>query len=351
MQAERTYADSGDASVCWAELPKVSRSFALCIQVLPDPIREQIMVSYLLYRIIDTIEDSDASIATKKEMFDLVLRLMNANSFSEKKTAAARDRLLDEIRATPEETGLLAELGAVLRVYFAQPREIRRAIARWGGVMADGMHEFLTREISTFRDQNKYSYYVAGVVGYLINDVLYYNKVIDAKLRRRLRVHARNFGLALQKVNILRDVAKDLREGRRYWPSHLIRRCGLTYEELCLPENRKKALHVLREYARESLGYLHSAMFYVVSLPKKAVRVRMFCIIPLFMAIESFAKCNGNSEIFDAETRVKISRMKVYEIVAKSGLMGSFNGLMIDWFYGTLGRDLPVPANSPLLQK
>ena len=39
-------------------LQKTSRTFALTIPYLPRPIRDEIGVAYLLFRIIDTFEDA-----------------------------------------------------------------------------------------------------------------------------------------------------------------------------------------------------------------------------------------------------------------------------------------------------
>ncbi len=338
-----------DKKFCWRVLPKVSRSFALCIPMFPKPVDEEIMVAYLLYRVIDTVEDCNAPVETKKEMFGKVLLTMAPKEYRGGLVKECRDELVEKIDATYERE-LLENYDRIIRAYYSQPEKIRKSIFRWGKVMADGMYEFLNRSIYTIDDQNKYSYYVAGVVGYLINDLLYYNNIINAKLRKKLRVHAKEFGLALQKVNILRDIAKDLRAGRRYWPERIMKKYNLSYDTICLPENRKIALNVLKEQIRDALKYLHSAMYYIVSLPKNAVRVRIACAIPLFMAIESFAKCYGNEEVFDNTKKVKISRMQVYAILAKSMLLSVFNRMLVGWFYESLGKEVPVPEDSPLLE-
>jgi farnesyl-diphosphate farnesyltransferase len=323
---------------CWAILPKVSRSFALCISLLPRPLDAQLMIAYLLYRAIDTIEDCPAPAEEKRRMFSAILAQMRNGKRS------CSGRIL-KWAGTKNEKELISGLDTLMAEYRALPKEIRLSIFRWGKVMAKGMSEFLGKDITTFREQNKYSYYVAGVVGYLINDLLFYNKIIDGKLKRRLRVHAKRFGLALQKINILRDVAADVRDRRFYWPSDTLARYGLSYETLCLPENRKRAMKVLERQINESKSYINSAMYYTLSLPKNAVRVRMFCAIPLFMAIESFAKCRGNEGVFDSGKTVKISRLKVYEIVAKTWLFGKFNGLMLRWYMDSMAlKEMPAPA-------
>ncbi|MCX6772844.1 MAG: squalene/phytoene synthase family protein [Candidatus Micrarchaeota archaeon] len=318
----------------WQILPKVSRSFALCIKILPKPLNSQMMLAYLIFRIFDTIEDSHASISVKRELFAETLSL-----FSNRKASPAKvkQRLLSELDYTYEKE-LLENLEEVVKTYYSQPAGVRRAILKRGRTMAHGMLKFQGKNIETFADQNRYSYYVAGVIGYLFNDLLYQNKIITKALKHRLHRYAHQFGLALQKVNILRDIAKDISENRRYWPAMLIRKYGLSYENLCLKENREKAIRILEAQIENARRYLEAAMKYIMLLPRKAVRVRMFCLIPLFMAIESYVKCAQSPEVFDSGTKVKITRLQVQEIVAKSGLWGSSNDRLLEWFDESMAR-------------
>ncbi|MDE1798483.1 MAG: squalene/phytoene synthase family protein [Candidatus Micrarchaeota archaeon] len=335
-----------DRQICWDLLPKVSRSFALCIRVLPEPLTEQMMLSYLIYRVIDTIEDSSAPRPIKKELFAQFTALLTRRSYSAPRVQAVRAALLSELNYTYEKE-LLENLPAVLAQYHALPLRVRGSIRRWGRVMARGMYDFQDKKIKTFADQDRYAYYVAGVIGYLFNDLLYYNRVIDAGLRRRLRTPARRFGQALQKVNILRDVAHDVPQQRYYWPARLLSKYRLTYRTLCEPGNREQAMSALNEVIENALDYLFSGMYYVLSLPQSAVRVRMFCIIPLFMAIESYIKCIRNRDIFASEKTVKISREQVTDIVSKSTLWGSSNAQLTSWFMGTMARANPRLLKTP----
>ncbi|MFH1095345.1 MAG: squalene/phytoene synthase family protein [Candidatus Micrarchaeota archaeon] len=334
-----------DSQTCWDILPGVSRSFSLCIKLLPKPLDQQMMVSYLLYRALDTIEDSSASVSKKRLMFRRFLRLLSRRRYDSGATCACRDGMLASLDCTYEQT-LLSNLESVMRVFHSQPTGVRRAIRHWGQVMAKGMYEFQKKRIKTFRDQDRYSYYVAGVVGYLFNDLLYHNQIITDDVRRRLRRHARRFGQALQKVNILRDVAHDVPSGRYYWPQALLLKYRLNYDGLCKAENRAAAMKVLRAEIKNALAYLYSGMQYVLALPRDALQVRMFCLIPLFMAIESYIKCIDNHEVFLDEKTVKISRIKVQEIVAKSGLWGTSNEKLVSWFMHSMARADPLLAKS-----
>ena len=68
-QANSSVWNMNDREICWELLPKVSRSFALCIKILPEPLNDQMMLSYMVFRVIDTIEDSHAPLRTKKSLF------------------------------------------------------------------------------------------------------------------------------------------------------------------------------------------------------------------------------------------------------------------------------------------
>ncbi|HLY74755.1 MAG TPA: squalene/phytoene synthase family protein, partial [Planctomycetota bacterium] len=51
---------------CWEILPAVSRSFAMVIRWLPRGLDDAVMISYLLCRIADTLEDSVRNVGEKR---------------------------------------------------------------------------------------------------------------------------------------------------------------------------------------------------------------------------------------------------------------------------------------------
>jgi farnesyl-diphosphate farnesyltransferase len=324
-----------DMEKCWGILPNVSRSFALCIRILPKPLNHQMMLSYLVFRVIDTVEDSPAPLSQKKEMFAEFLSLLSRRKADDAASRECAEKMLAKLAYTYE-LELLEALPSLLRAYHSLPSGARRAILKRARVMARGMCEFQEKPIETFADQDRYSYYVAGVIGHLFNDLLEFNGIITRRLKRQLSRYARKFGLALQKVNILRDIADDVASHRYYWPKRLLAKYGLSYRNICSAENREKALAVLSEQITDARAYIDSAMQYILLLPKKAVQVRMFCLIPLFMAIESYVKCMGNAEVFESGKKVKISREQVGDIVAKSGMWGANNERLLKWFAASM---------------
>lgn len=326
-----------DRQTCWEILPKVSRSFALAIRLLPATLGEQTMLAYLIYRLIDTVEDSRAPLRTKRRMFGALLKSFSHRKHDAAGTEAVKAHMLSQIDCGCERE-LIEKLPSVSAVFYEQPAAVRKVTLRWGREMAGGMYAFQRKRIRTFADQSRYAYYVAGVVGYLFNDLLYYNRIINQKLRTQLRSRARRFGLALQKVNILRDVAHDVPAKRYYWPLGVMQRYRVNYRTLLQREKRAAAMKVLREEISDATQYLRAGIQYVTALPREQIGVRMFCLIPLFMAIESYIACANNSDVFESDKTVKISREQVGDIVAKSGLWGTSNELLLKWYVACMGR-------------
>ena len=326
-----------DLKKCWEMLPKVSRSFSLCIALLPKPINSRMMLSYLIFRTIDTIEDSTIGIKTKKDMFDAFLDTISQDAYDHKKAIDCRKQLLKKLTYSYEFM-LLKDLDAMLRVFYSTPKDERLALLRQAKQMAQGMYRFQKRSIDTFKDQDEYAFYVAGVVGYIFNDLFYYNGVINNKKREHLKGYAKRYGLGLQKVNMIRDLCDDIPKRRYFWPKKAIEREGLAYKTICSEKNREKALLILDEMIKNAVDYLNDGLYYVMSLPRKHLRVRVFCLIPLFMALESFIKCINNENVFIKGKKVKISKGKVKEIVRNSYLLGWSNFMLKRWYKKTMRR-------------
>jgi phytoene synthase len=77
----------------------------------------------------------------------------------------------------------------------------------------------------TFADLEPYCHRVASSVGLMCAEIFEYR---DA----RVLEYARDLGVALQLTNILRDVAVDFRNGRRYLPDEDLARAGCSWEDI-----------------------------------------------------------------------------------------------------------------------
>jgi farnesyl-diphosphate farnesyltransferase len=325
----------------WELLPRVSRSFALVIRWLPRRLDDAVMVSYLLCRIADTLEDSLRSPAEKRRLL---------SRFATSLDSGAPELPPD---GPADYACLMSKADVVLAAFRALPESTRSIIRARVREMCGGMAEWCDREIVTIEDQNRYCYYVAGLVGLLLTELFQDHGVFAGRDPAPLRALAVDFGLALQKVNILRDLRADLAEGRCYWPAEVFRRHGLTAGTALLPENADRALAAMSELLEDHWRYLSTALKYLTLLPAMQLRVRMFCSIPLFMAVATLRRCEGNPAVFTGPRPVKIPGRQVRGIVMRSLSLGGCNDYLQSWFRrwrrGPLERPSPFQAVAALL--
>jgi farnesyl-diphosphate farnesyltransferase len=312
---------SGSFGLCWEMLPEVSRSFALVIRWLPRQVDDAVMVSYLLCRIADTLEDSPLPVSDRRRLL---------LGFAEGLEGGRPEVPVEA--ASPTYRRLLAHVPEVLASYRALDPEARRIIRERVAEMCGGMARWCDREIATFADQNEYCYYVAGLVGRLLTDLFHASGRIGSRARGALLEHAADFGLALQKVNVIRDLRADLGEGRCYWPTEVLARHGLTRSTILQPANVDRALGAMEELVQDQWGYLSAALRYLTLLPMTEMRLRMFCAIPLFMAVATVRCCQGNPDVFLSPHPVKIPSGQVRAIVVRSLSLGPFNSYLQSWF-------------------
>jgi farnesyl-diphosphate farnesyltransferase len=227
---------------------------------------------------------------------------------------------------------LMENVDAVLAGFRALPPRAREVIGASVREMCEGMSKWCGREIRTLDDQNEYCYYVAGLVGRLLTGLFHAYGLVDARRKERLDRYAVDFGLALQKVNVIRDIRSDLSEGRCFWPEELIAKRGLTREGLLRPSNAARAVAVMDDLIRDVWGHAERAVRYMTLLPVLQWRLRIFCAIPLFMAVATLGACWKNPEVFQSDRPVKITSRQTRWIVVRSLAFGQVNRLLESWY-------------------
>jgi farnesyl-diphosphate farnesyltransferase len=210
-------------------LAETSRTFALTIPYLPEPTRRAVMVAYLIFRIADTLEDSERWPCERKaaELRALPFLLTEGD-------AAAARAFAERMRADPPTAHagylrLLTETPRVLEALHAFPQRTREIIARHTIVTAEGMAASVAQledgvlRLTTLQQLREYCYYVAGVVGEMLSELFLADWPALAGAAQALRQDARAFGEGLQLTNILKDAADDAREGRHFLPASIAR--------------------------------------------------------------------------------------------------------------------------------
>ncbi|MDH3496463.1 MAG: squalene/phytoene synthase family protein [Gemmatimonadota bacterium] len=337
-----TGGDPADRAFCRAILPRVSRTFALGIRLLPDGLEQAVRVSYLLCRIADTIEDTADLHADAKAA---LLARWRAALDDGGPDAAPLGTAFPGPRT--DEERLVREAGRVLRCFRALAPGERAAIRPWVQEMSDGMAEFAARRagrdgplaaLASVAELDRYCYYVAGTVGHLLTGLfrIHYPR-IGPTCYARLDGLATSFGLGLQLTNIIKDVADDRRRGWSFVPRDLCAAAGLHPDELQLPERHLDARRVMQALIAKARGHLRDALSYCTTLPSAAYRIRIFCLTSLYFAIRTLRLAERDPRLLDPRHKVKITRGDVYRTVATTHVIAPFNPLVRSYFLRLAG--------------
>jgi farnesyl-diphosphate farnesyltransferase len=311
--------DPEDLAFCERLLGEVSRTFALSIQSLPTGLRNAVCIAYLLCRTVDTVEDDRRVTSVfRRALFD---------SFDAALAAAADgdpgpSRAFEDLAAAAElgegfEELLCKEAGAVFRAFAALHPEERGIIEPRLMEMSRGMRAYSERaeaegrlQIRDLPDLELYCYYVAGTVGELLTDLFMLACPVDPKRRGELVARSVRFGLALQLVNILKDVAEDSERGACFIPISVAEEHGLDLSRLLDPTQRSGGLAVLRTLARRSREHLAEAEHYTRLWPLSAAgrEVRLFCAGPLALALGTLREIEHGDDALRADAAPTVSR-------------------------------------------
>ena len=312
-----------DWNFCKASLREVSRTFAIPIGMLRERLEVAVTCGYLLCRTVDTIEDAaDLDADARDQLYATFLRVVERGESPERFAELAARHLVGE---GPDEV-LARNLPRVMRAFGALPRALQTVVLAWVGEMGRGMAIYSQRRpgpdgvvaLLTIRDLERYCYFVAGTVGHMLTD-LFLAEVegLDAERRHRLRTHAEEFGLGLQLVNILKDITDDRERNVSFIPRAVCAEGGLSISELLAAGRRADAHAALAPVFDRARSALASAFEYCMALPPEARDVRLFCLLPLWMAVRTLAHAQRNDAQLVAGQAVKITREEVGRIIAE----------------------------------
>lgn len=289
-------------------LQLVSRSFALCIPRLPKKVRNEIGNFYLLCRYADSIEDSKLPSRKKRIFFSRLVRALKNSDFEAINTLNAD--VLAWIESENDKK-LVKEFESVFGTFQSFDKKSKRIAIRWLREMTKGMLKYSKKEIQSFFDLDNYCYYVAGTVGMYITEILDYK--FELNKYSELKARCKDFGLLLQKVNIIRDFSKDFAQGRVFWPTDLFKKYAVEKNSALEKENIEKNRQMLKEMIQSTEKHIKCSIEYLERLPTE---LRLVWAIPFFMAIPTLLKCYGNDEVFDSTKKVKLSRTETFSIIS-----------------------------------
>jgi farnesyl-diphosphate farnesyltransferase len=328
-------------------LKQVSRSFYLTLHILPPSIKPQLSLAYLLARAADTVADTQLIDLHRRREGLLQLResiqevcagrTPSIPDFGE--FAQAQQTIVGQ--GTPAERTLLEHLGDLLntlRGFSTGDRDKIRAVLdtitrgqetdliRFGAASANQISALATDE-----ELDAYTYDVAGCVGEFWTQICLAH-VFPATVfnREALIANAIRFGKGLQLVNILRDVPRDLRQGRCYLPTESLSKLGLKPSDLLDAATMNRLRPLYHRYLQEAEDHLSAGWQYIAMLPYRYVRIRLACAWPILIGVKTISGLRQGN-VLDEEHRIKLGRADIWRLIFRSILLypnrTAWNGL------------------------
>jgi phytoene synthase len=186
---------------CKAYTKQRAKNFYYAFAVLPEAKRHAIYAAYAFSGYVDDIADELSDPAEQKRLL-----------------AGAREDLL-ACYAGRRAGALFTALGGAID-RFSIPIEFFQDLV--SGVEMD----FTVNRYATWEELHAYCYHVASMIGLICISIF------GTRPDPRAREYAVDLGIALQIVNIMRDVREDAERGRVYFPESELAAAGLAADEI-----------------------------------------------------------------------------------------------------------------------
>jgi len=329
--------DFADRRNIW--LKEVSRTFYPSIKVLPKDLHFYVGHSYLICRLLDTLEDAyDITVETKKKALDdAIFCLKNTGNHKKENNIFSKIAKTSDIK--PFEKIILENSFDVFNCIDTFPENVQKFIREWTIEMAEGMKKYSFGtdnpkvQLSTTDELEDYTYYVAGTVGELLSRLFTLDHFkVPEKNREIMFKNGVAFGKALQYVNIIKDSREDFTEGRCFIPEDLLHKHSLTLEDFFKSEKKDHIKAVYNELIEKAEDHLHASIRYIEVIPVRLWRIRLFCIWPVALAYATLIGIKRDLDDFiKTNDTYKIPRSEVKSIL-KKGYFAAFS----NWYFRKL---------------
>ena len=319
----------------------VSRSFYLTLRILPVGLRTPLGLAYLLARAADTI--SDTRLLPPQERLRHLLRFRE--QVENKADLSSLELLVDALvrnQDLPQETDLLVSLPQIFAVFDSVDEPDHALIRSVVTTLTRGMEEDLTTfpaedsgQIAALPDStalDRYTYMVAGCVGEFWTRIMMEH---CPELRDWNGEHMQQvgilFGKALQLTNVLRDIPRDLRNGRCYLPADELSKASISPGDLLDPMAGDRARPVLVSWIETALEHFDEAERYLLALPRRSVRLRLAALWPILLGLATLALLARNRDWLDPAKPSKVNRRWVYWMMARSWPAATSDTIIKAW--------------------
>jgi farnesyl-diphosphate farnesyltransferase len=320
---------------------KVSRSFAVVVASLEEPLKFYMSASYIICRVIDNIEDCLAVEEWKSQRFAEVSQLLIDPSQAENIFAVWDEEewpglSQDEWKLMKSPDGL-----ELWRIFAGFPEQVQSVIRYWSLQMADGMghlQEPASRPrfvnfagvelLEDVQDYNQYCYVVAGTVGHLATELVIQHYRLPGTVADILLRTCEACGRGLQKTNIVKDFPEDLTRGISYLPDAWL--SEVDHSPLSLSgapgEWKYKVL-------ADVLADLRDATEYTLALPYEATGYRMASLLCLLPALQTLLFAAQRQQfMFTQRHPTKISHQTFAQCIFDAKRLVKSNDGIIEYF-------------------
>ena len=285
-------------------LRRKSRSFYLASATFPGPLRADLLLLYSFCRVADDLVDN-ASNADEARAWIAKMRKFLSNVYSDKlPQSAVHTQIRNDF--PPSTQSALLQLPATK--LSPQPLE-------------DLLHGFemdLAFQqgpiIKTAEDLRVYSERVAGTVAQMCIQLIFYwyPSALAAEERHAIVAAGNSMGVALQYVNIARDIDVDAQIGRVYLPLNWLSEAGLSYDEVLKKPNQAQ-IQTLRKH-------LLNDAFFVYDKAKDSIeRLPIEARGPIRVAVESYMEIG------------RVLRNEQYRVKAGRATVPQSRRIMVAW--------------------
>lgn len=326
-------------------LKHTSRSLYLSARILPHTIQDAFGIAYLLCRYADSIADTPLLPASRRLYW-----IQRYPQMISTPRADEQQQLVQEIAGSsdnPYEKELLQNLPLCLEEFSKLPDVQQKTVLEVARHVCEGMEMDLrtfppedSGRLTAFNQKaelEQYCHLMGGAPGVFWSRLIVQSVPLSIPADALLK-WGKNIGDALQIVNILRDLSKDLRIGRCYFPAEELTALGLRPQDLLQPENAPRFEPVKRRWIYWGLNKLRSALDYMPALPRTQWQHRAAVAWPVLWTADTLYKVYQEKDLLNPAHRVKISRRVIYQTMALSPFVLGSNTLFTRWLEHKLNK-------------
>ena len=307
-------------------------------------------LAYLFARAADTIADTDLLGREQRLQYLNMFRAQFRGDEVQPQAVQAIQSALLPHQTDSAERVLLQRLPECLALFRQFDQGDRERIRWLMEVLPNGMEMDLTRfpgssanELTALErpdELDRYTYFVAGCVGEFWTRMVCAHRPAMAHWDvDQMSTIGVRFGKGLQLTNIVKDLARDLHNGRCYVPTQWLDEVDLKPADLLKPESLPTFRPILLRMIRQAVEHLDQGWIYTMALPRLEIRQRLACMWPILLAGETLKRVAMAPDLLNSTVNVKAPRSVVYRVMALTTFTGGC-GYVGTAYWGRLRKQI-----------